>query len=219
MGNYSFVISLIKDLEAFTARYGQGYINKAEFGNFLVHQYKIQTLPSLENLKFYGREMGSKFINTISNFITTNNRYKMNYIKIALENSVFETYDEFAFVLSLVYVGDYTPSKLIERHIQAKPTGTEIIRRLIRKDLVIEVPSEKDKRSKWLKVTEKGKEEFFKTMKRVTKVSEIMMSPLTEEEKIQFLEILQKLDNAHRTVFNSNKKYSLEELMEHFSIC
>lgn len=218
MVDYNFITELIKDLEQFAQKNHHSYVDKKAFASYLLEQCKLETQQTEEEYSYHGKHIGSNMVNTISNLVTSLNRYKMNYIKLALEGSVFETYDEFAFVLSLVYVGDYTPSKLIERHVQAKPTGTEIIRRLLRKELVEEYPSLEDKRSKWLKVTQKGREDFFKSMKKIKLVTEMVMSPLNDSERKQLLVILQKLDQPHRELFVNHKKGNLEDYLNYFNL-
>ncbi|WP_126973400.1 helix-turn-helix domain-containing protein [Gynurincola endophyticus] len=218
MVDFQFIKTLFRDIESYSLLNPDQSINKYDFARWLLEQEKVEKDVSIESLKFHGKGKGGNHKNTISNLITALNRYKMNYVKLALEGSSFETYDEFAFVLSLVYVGPYTPSKLIERHIQAKPTGTEIIRRLLRKELIAEFPSEEDRRSKWLQVTEEGRDEFFRTLKKVTRVTEMVMAPLSEAETIQLLQLLQKLDNPHRDLFVNHRKGSLDDLLSYFDI-
>ncbi|UCJ04857.1 winged helix DNA-binding protein [Chitinophaga pendula] len=168
-------------------------------------------------LKWHGQGKGGKAHFTASNLLTAISRYKNNYVKLALEGSPFETYDEFAFVLSLVFIGPCTQTALIEKHIQLKPTGVEIIKRLIKKKLIIQSAGENDRRSKILSVTPSGRASFHTSLTKINLVTDLMMSPLNEEEKLLLLQLLQRLDTPHRQIFNESKKITLDYLQAYFN--
>ena len=177
------------------------------------------TITDLEaRLQWNGKGHGGQPHYTASNLLTALGRYKTIYVKMALEGSPFETYDEFAFVLSLVFAGPYTQSQLIERHVQLKPTGMEVIRRLLKKGMIVQLPSGEDRRSKLLKATPEGASAFRQSLSRINAVTDMVMAPLSHHERLQLLALLQKLDTAHRDIFLYNKKMELDELLEKFGV-
>jgi len=221
MPDYNFLMQLLPELKAFETEKGRQPADMQEFTQWLAQRHITgpATLPDLEaKLEWNGKGHGGQPHYTASNLLTALARYKMNYVKMALEGTPFETYDEFAFVLSLVFAGPYTQSQLIERHIQLKPTGTEVIRRLLRKELITQEPSGSDKRSKLLNVTPAGRTAFYQTLSRINAVTDMVMAPLTSQERLQLLQLLQKLDKPHRDVFLHNKKMELADLLEKFGV-
>ncbi|WP_157278823.1 hypothetical protein [Olivibacter sitiensis] len=213
--------SLILELESFESEYGGGAVDMPSFSRWLMerHAQNASTTAQLaDRLQWNGKNRGGQPHYTASSLLTHLGRYKMNYVRMALEGTPFDTYDEFAFVLSLVFAGSYTQSQLIEKHVQLKPTGMEIIRRLLRKNLIVQEVSQDDKRSKKLSVTDMGRAAFYKTLSRINAVNDMVMSPLNRQEQLQLLELLQKLDKPHREVFEHEKKLGLPELMAKFNI-
>ncbi|MDO6432816.1 winged helix DNA-binding protein [Flavitalea sp. BT771] len=220
MSDYSFFLQLLPELQAYEAETGKKPAEIQSFAQWLGKRYSVSsTAGELESrLAWNGKGNGGKPHYTASNLITALSRYKMIYVKLALEGTPFETYDEFVFVLSLVFAGPYTQSQLIERHVQLKPTGMEVIRRLLRKNLITQEPSGSDKRSKVLHATDAGRTAFYETLSRINDVTDMVMAPLSAEERLRLLELLQKLDKAHRDVFMNNKKMELGELLEKFGV-
>jgi DNA-binding MarR family transcriptional regulator len=221
MSDYNFLIQLLPELKAYEAETGRQPSDMHDFAQWLATRYTTRpdsVADMEERLSWNGKGHGGKAHYTASNLLTALGRYKMNYVKLALEGTPFETYDEFAFVLSLVFAGPYTQSQLIERHVQLKPTGMEVIRRLLRKKLITQEPSGNDKRSKVLQATEEGRAAFHQTLSRINAVTDMVMAPLSGHERLQLLELLQKLERPHREVFMNNKKMELQELLVRFGV-
>jgi|GEM_PF-819901 len=220
MSDYSLLQQLLPELEAYAAETGKQPADMQSFAQWLGEKYNSRhgTGQLEQSLEWNGKGHGGKAHYTASNLMTAVGRFKMNYVKLALEGTPFETYDEFAFVLSLVFAGPYTQSQLIERHVQLKPTGMEVIRRLLRKGLITQQPSGSDKRSKVLHATDAGRTAFHQTLPLINVVTDMVMAPLSGEQRLQLLELLQKLDKPHRDAFRNNKKMELGELLEKFGV-
>ncbi len=219
MADTSLLMKLLPQIDRFEKELGGVKGDLADFCKWLNENLQQQQDDDIRNekLQWHGKDRGGKAHFTASNLLTAISRYKNSYVKAALEGSPFETYDEFAFVLSLVFVGPYSQSALIERHVQLKPTGVEIIKRLIKKKLVMDAPDEHDKRSKILTVTPEGRSLFHAALLRINMVTDLMMSPLDEQEKLTLLHLLQKLDTPHRQFFNEHKKITLDAMQQYFS--
>ena len=71
------------------------------------------------------------------------------------------------------------------KNVHEKPSGLEVIKRLLKHDLVNERNDENNKRSKRVFLTDKGKALFFATVKRLNKVALIVSGDLTQDEKKQ----------------------------------
>lgn len=220
MADYDFLKDLLDELESYTISIGETPHDIGDFARWLgqKHHPSQQGQELMLDQKWKERGKGGEPHFIVSNLLTALGRYKMYYVKMALSDSLFETYDEFAYVLSLVFRGPSSHTQLIEKHIQLKPTGTEIIRRLIRKKLIHQQLSEKDKRSKIVMVTEEGRTAFYKALDKISSVTRMVMSPLSEAEKVKLLALLQKLDTPHRALFMNERHLSLQELLQKFGV-
>lgn len=219
MANSSLIMKILPEIDRFEKEYVGEEMDLNKFSQWLYanNQQTEQSSNDNSKIKWHGQGKGGKAHFTASNLLTAISRYKNNYVKLALEGSPFETYDEFAFVLSLVFAGPCTQTALIEKHVQLKPTGVEIIKRLIKKNLITHSAGENDKRSKILSVTTDGRASFYTSLAKINLVTDLMMSPLNEEEKLLLLQLLQKLDTPHRHLFNGSKKITLNNLQDYFN--
>ena len=139
------------------------------------------------------------------------NRYAKNYAKKALDESPLGGMDEFVYLAILLYEGALTKSELIYRNRHEKPTGMEIIRRLLTAGFVEQSDDPDDRRSKRLRITETGKSVFGQVVERMDFVSELLTGNLNSAEKMLLLQILEKLEGFHQLVLAKTKGGDFEE--------
>ncbi|TAG89506.1 MAG: MarR family transcriptional regulator [Bacteroidetes bacterium] len=142
-------------------------------------------------------------------------RYGKNYIKKALADTPLQTSDDFTYLVSLMK-SPMTKTALIDNNIQEKPTGIEIIKRLLKNQWIEEENNPKDKRSKLVFLTEKGRNTLLQTFEKMLKVSEIIAADLELTEKWQLLFILKKLEAFHKPIFLNQKNNDWNELKQFF---
>jgi len=148
----------------------------------------------------------------ITSLVARMNRFAKGYVRQALQGSPISSLEEFVMVIELTYEGEKTKMELIDRNVLEKPTGIDIINRLIRKGLVTEKPNPNDKRSKKLAVTPEGREALGAVIGKVRKVSHIVGGTLTVDEKLQLLSLLQKLDHYHYDNYRSSGAPDIDAL-------
>jgi MarR family transcriptional regulator, lower aerobic nicotinate degradation pathway regulator len=139
------------------------------------------------------------------------NRYAKNYAKKALEGSLLGGMDEFVYLAILLYEGALTKSELIHRNRHEKPTGMEIIRRLLTAGFVEQSDDPDDRRSKRLLITDAGKAVFGQVVERMDFVSELLTGNLNSAEKMLLLQILEKLEGFHQLILAKTKGGDFEE--------
>ena len=139
-------------------------------------------------------------------------RYAKFYSKKALKNSALKTADEFTYLATLFSFQKLSKTELINKSIHEKPTGMEIIKRLMRADLIVQEESETDKRSQVLAITDLGKKEFFSVVHNMRKVGQLIVGDLNTTEKMQFAYMLRKLDNYHNEIFLTQKDTDFDDL-------
>jgi DNA-binding MarR family transcriptional regulator len=125
-------------------------------------------------------------------------RFTKLYAKYSFENSVIQSIDEFTYLVSLLYNPTLSKSELIDKMVQEKSTGTEIIKRLLKNKLITEIISKEDKRRKLVSITAIGKKELDQLFPILENISNKVVGDLTNTEKKVLDTMIEKLENYHR---------------------
>jgi len=157
-----------------------------------------------EDLYWEGKENGRSPESAINTLIVHMNRYAKNYSRSAIAGSEFATQEDFIYLITLKSCGEMGKMELIKRNIQEKPAGMKVIERLLEKSWIEQKASETDKRSKIIRITEKGLEALEQQMAKIRKASQIVTADLTQSEKLDLIRILQKLDAFHKPIYQKN---------------
>lgn len=139
--------------------------------------------------------------------------YAKLYVKKSLEGTQLQTIDEFRYLVTLLVNQPFTKTKLIQHNINEKPTGMEIIKRLIKLGYIEEREHETDKRSKNLFVTEAGRNVLSGLYVKVTKISQLILGDLSIPEQRHLYSVLQRLDDFHKPIFLDNL-HKVDELLD-----
>ncbi len=222
---YPFLHALLMQAEAFEAAsapaVGEDTPDLAAFGRWLTAQAPapeavapaivLPALPDVRRLPPNEYESPESEISTMLTFLY---RYVRSYARLALAGSPLTTFDDFTYLATLLGAepAPLTKSELIERNIQEKATGTEVIRRLLRQGFVAETPHPTDKRAKHLHLTPIGRGVLFTSFRQMSQVATLGAGPLTAPEKQGLLRLLRKLDHFHHPIF-TKPGGTLEELL------
>jgi MarR family transcriptional regulator, lower aerobic nicotinate degradation pathway regulator len=209
--NYQLIHEIIDQIADFQKEHTEGDLQ--DFSTWLSHkigrnakqaEIQVQHAPSID------------INDAIPEFIICMYRYAKIYVKKILEenHSAFSTYDEVIYVIVLFFNPEkMTKTELIEKNVHEKPTGMEILKRLLKNNMIEQYDNEQDKRSKYLKVTEKGKMEFLKIFDKMREVSRLIAGDLTVKEQGQLYFLLKKLDNFHNPIFLNERALGIDELL------
>ncbi len=151
-----------------------------------------------------GKENGRSAESVISTLLVHLNRYAKSYSKSAIFGSEFSTQEEFIYMINLKSYGSMSKMQLIHLNVHEKPTGMQIINRLIKQGWVGQTDSQEDKRSKVIFITKEGISALEKQMKNIRKATSVVTGNLSESEKMQLIRLLQKLDHFHQPIYNQN---------------
>lgn len=212
------LIDIIDQLYAFDAEYQGnntyslkefvGYLN-ARVGteNFSMRKIEGEEQPHIQTLRHESQS-------DTAILITLMFRYAKGYIKKALHDSIIQTADEFAFLITLMTHESLTKTELINKQVMEKTSGVEVIKRLLGQKLIREFADEQDKRSVRVSITPKGKKELEKVLPDMVKVSRIVVGNLTEPEINTLSYLLKKLDFYHNDIFMNKKTLELDEILK-----
>ncbi len=163
-----------------------------------------------------GKEKGRTADSVINTLIVHMNRYAKSYSKSAIFGSEFSSQEDFIYLINLKAFGEMTKIDLIKKNVHEKPAGMQVINRLIAKGWVNQTDSENDKRSKVLKISNTGLEVLENQMEKIRKATEIVTGDLTQNEKMELIRILNKLNDFHQEIYHKNidPEYLLNEALK-----
>jgi DNA-binding MarR family transcriptional regulator len=199
----------------------------AEMGNN--EEYALDEFIGYLNAKSGGQELAMREIsgenkgwfkdeyhNTTSDvsiLIVLMSHYAKWYIKKVLRDSHLQTPDEFSFLITLMTYESLSKSELITKQVMEKTSGSEVIRRLIKRGLLVESADKNDKRSVRVSITKSGKEEILRILPLMSKVTRIITGNLSAEEINTLSYLLKKLDHFHNDIFINKREHSLSDIL------
>lgn len=208
------VVNLLEEFEEDILQ-GRTYPNDIEgFKRWIVANYKAEEKNNEPN--WDGKEKGRSAESVINTLIVHMNRYAKSYSKSAIFGSDFSTQEDFIYLINLKAFGEMTKMDLIKRNVHEKPAGMQVINRLIAQGWVNQTDSETDKRSKVLKISNKGIQVLEKQMDKIRKATEIVTGDLTHNEKMELIRLLNKLNYFHQQIYDKNiePEYLLNEVLK-----
>lgn len=203
------MIALLEDFEA-EVQLDEIYTRDTEgFIDWLVDRNaKVEELPDVE---WEGKEKGRSAESVINTLLVHMGRYAKSYSKSAIHGSDFTSQDDFIYLITLKSFGEMTKMDLIKKNVHEKPSGILIINRLIAQGWVEQFNSSTDKRSKVLRISEKGIAVLEQQMDKIRMASEIVTGNLTSKEKLELIRLLDKLDVFHLAIYD--KQIDSEHLL------
>jgi DNA-binding MarR family transcriptional regulator len=119
------------------------------------------------------------------------------YTRCALQNTSLGNYEGFPFLNSLKFMGEVRKTDVINYNLTELSTGTDILSRLLKQELIEERQDPDDKRSKLVKLTAKGEEVWQECYKRVAIAASILFRDLPAETVSHLNKTLQPVESKH----------------------
>ena len=210
--NYDFFRQLLDLAETFETQHAAGQpIDMGAFAAWL--HARTVTPPDAVPVTRTAAKPGEFDESVISKLITFMYRYARSYLRLALEGSPLITPDDFTYLATVYGFQPLSKTEVIERNIHEKPTGTEIIKRLLKQGLVAEHAHETDRRRKLLTITDEGRRALFQLFERMSQVAYMVAGNLDATERHQLLYLLLKLDHFHHDIFAHDRSTTFDELI------
>ncbi len=143
-------------------------------------------------------------------------QHARHYIKTALRDSPLKGINDFIFLLILREFGDMRKSDLINRTLLEFSPGMEVIRRLLRRDLIEDYDDPDDGRSRRVKITNKGMNALEVAMPKIKEVNRLVAGKLDHEEKITLLRTIQKLQHFHDPIWREHHGEEVDRIIERY---
>lgn len=133
--------------------------------------------------------------------IMQHKHYKM-YCKKILQHTEINTPDGYSFLYHLNLADSFRKMEIINMHLLEAPSGIEVIKRLLKKQLIEEFDDPDDKRAKRIRITDKGRKTVESIAPKMQTVYAQMAADLQTEEKLQLISFLKRFNDYHA---NRNK--------------
>ena len=148
----------------------------------------------------------------IAMFLTIMSKYAQFYAKKVFRNTEVYSLEDFSVLVTLYPEKEFKKIDVLKYCILEKSSGNEVLKRLLRDNMLQERENPNDARSKLLSLTDKGKYQFELIQKGIENMSKHVTGDLSDEEKNQLLSILFKLHNFHQPYFEDNDESKMEFL-------
>lgn len=201
--NYSLIKDILDLAQQFETENKQTNYFENSVGGFkkwISETHK--TYPNEPNWE--GKEKGRSAESVINTLIVHLNRYAKSYSKSAIVGSEFSTQEDFIYLINLKAFGQMSKTDLIKKNVHEKPTGMQIINRLIGQGWIEQQDSKTDKRSKVITITQKGLTVLENQMDKIRQATAIVTGNLSQNEKIELIRLLNKLDDFHQAIYDKN---------------
>lgn len=203
--NYIFIkdiLDLVEEFEVQNVGLNKSTVTVEDFKKWISTNYEPQSL--IDEPDWEAKEKGRTPESVINTLIVHMNRYAKSYSKSAIFGSDFSSQEDFIYLINLKAFGEITKMDLIKKNVHEKPVGMQVINRLIGKGWVEQADSKTDKRSKVLKITQKGIQTLEGQMDKIRRATEIVTGDLTKNEKMELIRLLNKLNDFHRMIYDKN---------------
>jgi DNA-binding MarR family transcriptional regulator len=195
---------VVKAWTEFEAQYPDGNIE--DFcRHFLTHQKLIQEKGDQELCNDCDRHFDlSRTINQLS-------RLWMYFTQNTIRTFNVSNFDEFVFLYTVDAIKDIKKKDLIYLHFIEISSGLLIIDRLIKKGMLKETVDEKDKRSKLLSITKKGKKALNESRSAIDKVAKDMYQGMPEDDMLLCIQLLSSSQKVNAQKWHQQKGFEFEK--------
>ena len=209
MKSYQLIHELISLVEQLEQQNPEREVTMQDFAGFMVHTVgnSAQNVASSARIshdvrfgknEITAQEQAFQLDNNIGQLFVYMSRYAKSYIKKALDDTALLTAEDFTALAILLTHDNLSKSELIQYNLQEKTSGTEVIRRLLAAGLIEQWDDEKDKRSRQIAITDKGKQLLYAVFEDMNHVGKMISGNLTVSEKLTLRYLLQKLEDFHQ---------------------
>lgn len=136
------------------------------------------------------------------------------YTKKLFEGLPLNNMQEFSFLFAVNKQTSFRKKEIINYHHVEYTTGIDIIKRLIRMDLLSEFQDPTDKRSKRLKITSEGKRVLMEALITLKKVEDLFFKDMDQNEWKACLPVLSRLESYHSGIFVRNNTANSAQILD-----
>lgn len=206
------VITLVKAWETFEENHPEGSIE-----DFCRHYLTQQDMEHMREdfQKTQLQRPPMRASDGLSATLGRMNKYMHFYSRKIMQNLPVDNFEDWAYLATLHFHGGMRKSDLINQNISEFTSGTNVINRLLKQELIEEFTDPSDARSKRVQITGKGVDWIITSLPAMKKASDLLWDGvLSEEEQEVAYHILLKADRYHSGYFTELRNLKVEEIIE-----
>lgn len=123
------------------------------------------------------------------------------YFKPILSRHNLSGLDDFFFLATLAWKDNISKKTLCKLNLTDIPTGMDVIKRLMRQELITEKENPLDKREKLMTLSEHGRSKIFQVFLDSEGVQDVL-ADLSDRDRLSLLKLLDHLNHFHTTRFH-----------------
>lgn len=135
-------------------------------------------------------------------------KFSKMYSKPIMMGVGLNSFDEFTILTTLLEKKEATKKLLIEENLIELTTGMDMLKRMLKQDLLKERINPQDKREKLVSMSENGQRVLFSILKGFQSMEDVL-GDLNKEEREQTIQYLERLDKYHSSLNLRDAKTSL----------
>lgn len=179
-------------------------LSKAEFAHWL--------LKETDDLGEPADEMFTEMY--IATYLGYMQKFTSYYARRLFRNSAIYSMDDYAFLVSLYPHNELKKTDLIQANAMEKSSGTEIIKRMLKRGQLEEYPHPEDGRARMVALTDQGRKDLESIQPSMQRLTRLTSGNLEFSEKVDLLQLLKKLNYFHREVFEEADEASLKNILQ-----
>ncbi len=129
----------------------------------------------------------------------------MVYTYAALEDTELDQLEEFGMLSAIHQMDKPNKKEVISSMLLELSSGTDILRRMMERQLVTETPDQVDKRAKILSLTKKGEKALQKARRRIRQLAFMLLHDMEEDEKLLCIKLLKGVEAKFSGLFPGQK--------------
>lgn len=198
---YDLIIEMVRLIALFERHSEQPNSDVQIFGQWL-NQHLSEQGHTLPEPDWEGKTMGRTADSVINTTLVRLYRYAKLQAKAAIVDTPFSTPDDFIYLINLVSFGSMTKTALIKLNVHEKSAGMQIVKRLLDNGFVEQTTIERDKRNRMLHITPAGNRILNQSMENIRQASRNVTEPLSNQEKMDLIRLITKLESFHKSRSN-----------------
>jgi predicted transcriptional regulator len=178
------------------------------------HHYITENRAKVKRAKQLGGNVPPDSQSIIAKTIGRVAKLHVTYAIIVLKECGLSSFDEFLYLNSIAKTEAPRKTKVIYDNFNELSSGLLILDRLMNKNLISEEEDKKDKRSKRLTLTKKGKNMLDQCYKGMRKVNEWFFNSIPKDDIDLCIHLLSDLEEKFSSKWIEDKEKSYEVLTE-----
>jgi DNA-binding MarR family transcriptional regulator len=139
-------------------------------------------------------------------------KLNMWYANIALKGTELNQIEEFGILVTIRQEKNPRKTEVIYANLFELSSGTDMLNRLIKRNLVREYDDKEDKRSKRLELTAKGEKVVEQCTERIKKNATLLAYDLSEDDKELCIQLLKGIEIKFSSLWLQHRGKSFEEI-------